>query len=247
LPSTFASHSGSTRRTGLALAAALFAWGLVAGPPAAASIDDEAAPKPVYGRKGESSVGVLFGVGWYDNTDFNAALVGFGVEPIENGFEFGLQFRSRLSSWFSLGAEIARLDGRSTVTESSTSEFGIAGTTLFLDGFVHPLTVGNGALTLFAGAGPVVGLRLSQTYPGGDVASGSKLGFGWHGGAEGEARFGENFAFFVRGLVRRANASDIVIGTDDTGVPILFDADFNGAGVSFGPRWYFGGQGAGAP
>ena len=59
--------------------------------------------------------------------------------------------------------------------------------------------MGGGALTLFAGGGPVFAIRLSQTYPDGTVAQGKKTGFGWHAGAEGEARFGENFGFRARG------------------------------------------------
>jgi hypothetical protein len=204
--------------------------------------------KPVYGRKGESSVGILFGVGWYDNADINAALTEIGVEPIETGFEYGVQYRRRLSRYVSLGAELMRLDGRSTTIEGGGgAEFGIAGTPLFIDAFVHPLQVGGASLTLFAGGGPVFAVRVSQTYPDGYIVEGKKTSFGWHAGAEGEARFGENFGFFIRGLTRHAGADDIILSSDPTLEPVRFDVDFNGPAVTFGPVWHWGGQGAGAP
>lgn len=204
--------------------------------------------KPVYGRKGESSVGILFGVGWYDNSDINATLTEGDVEPIETGFEYGVQYRRRLSRYVSLGAELTRLDGRSTTIEGGGGwEYGIAGTPLFIDAFVHPLQVGGASLTLFAGGGPVFAVRWSRMDPNGYVVEGKKTSFGWHAGAEGEARFGENFGFFIRGLTRRAGADDIIGNTDPTLAPVLFDVDFNGPAVTFGPVWHWGGQGAGAP
>ncbi len=231
--------------TGAAMALALLTVLPFASAPAAAAASEVDPYAPVYGRRGESSVGILFGVGWYENTDFNEALAGLTppVDPIENGFEYGIQYRRRIRHAVSLGAELGRLDGRTSTDPGGVgSEFGMAGTMLFLDAFVHPLQAGPVALTLFAGGGPVFGIRLSQTYPDGQVAEGQKTGFGWHAGAEGEARFGEYFGFFVRGMTREAGASDIIVSDDPAGL-IRFDADFDGLAVSFGPRWYWGGQG----
>ncbi len=240
-PCSRLSRPGIVARVALALLAALpCVPGTASAATPAAAVDPYA---PVYGRRGESSVGMLFGVGWYDNTDFNDALIGIGVDPIENGFEYGIQYRRRIRHAVSLGAELARLDGRTSTDPGGVgSEFGLAGTMLFVDAFVHPVQVGPAGLTLFAGGGPVFGIRLSQTFPDGTVAEGKKTGFGWHVGAEGEARFGENFGFFVRGLTRQAGADDIIVSDDPSGL-IRFDADFDGLAVSFGPRWYWGGQG----
>jgi hypothetical protein len=226
----------------------VLAASLVAAGPVSAQASSEEPPRPVYGRKGESSVGILFGVGWYDNTEFNAALTRIGVEPIENGFEYGLEYRKRLSHYVSLGAELGRWDGRTTTLEGGGgSEFGLAGTPLFLDAYVHPLQLGGVSLTLLAGGGAVFAIRLSQTDPDGYIVEGKKTGFGWQAGAEGEARFGENFGFFIRGLTRRAGVDDILLGTLPDGTIVTSDADFDGVAVTFGPRWHWGGQGAGAP
>jgi hypothetical protein len=231
----------------LAVVALALAATLAVPAPSSAQSASDPASGPVYGHKGESSLGILFGVGWYDNTDFNEALAEIGV-PIENGFEYGLQYRKRLSHYVSLGAELGRWDGRSNTLEGGGGfEFGLAGTPLFLDGFVHPLQVGGCSLTLFAGGGPVFAIRLSETDPGGYVVEGKKTGFGWQAGAEGEARFGENFGFFIRGMTRRAGVDDIFLVTLGDGTPVIFDADFDGLAVTFGPRWHWGGQGGGAP
>ena len=193
-------------------------------------------------RQGESSVAVLFGVGWYDNDDFNADLVANGIDPIETGFEYGLQFRHRVSRWFSIGGEISRLDGRTNPSDGSNSEFGIAATPLLVDVFVHPVQVKNTSFTLFAAGGPLIATRLSLTFPDGGVLDGVKTGLCLQGGGEGELRFGPNFGFFLRGLVRRAEAKEVEID-DGSGLdPVRYDVDFNGVAVTFGPRWYFGGE-----
>ncbi len=238
------------RVTLVAAASALLALGtslLVPGRATAQALDEEP-PRPAYGRKGESLVGILFGVGWYDNTEFNAALTRIGVDPIENGFEYGVQYRKRLSRYVSLGAELGRWDGRTTTLEGGGgSEFGLAGTPFFLDAFVHPLQVGAVGLTLFGGGGPVFAIRLSQTDPDGYIIEGKKTGFGWQAGAEGEARFGENFGFFIRGMTRRAGVDDIILGTLPDNTVVTSDADFDGIAVTFGPMWHWGGQPAVAP
>jgi hypothetical protein len=220
------------------LSAILFGASASAGtPPAVAAV---AGPSPG-SRAGESSIGILFGVGWYENSDFNADLVGVGIDPIENGFEYGVQYRHRVSRWFSIGGELARMDGRTNPPDGSNSEFGISTTSFLLDVFVHPVTVRDVSLTLFGGAGPLISTRLSQTFPSGAVLDGKRTGFGVMGGAEGELRRGPNFGFFVRGLARQARSKDVVID-DGSGLnPVVYDVDFDGIGVTFGPRWYFGG------
>ena len=193
-------------------------------------------------RNGESAVAVLFGVGWYDNADFNAELELNGIDPIQTGFEYGLQFRHRVSRWFSVGGELARMDGRTNPSDGSNSEFGIAATPLLIDVFVHPLQVKNTSLSLFGGVGPLIATRLSQTFSDGGVLDGVKTGLCTQGGGEGEMRFGPNFGFFVRGLVRRAETKDILVDNGTGQEPRRFDVDFNGVAVTFGPRWYFGGE-----
>jgi hypothetical protein len=191
-------------------------------------------------RHGESAVGVLFGVGWYDNDDFNQDLAFNGIDPIENGFEYGLQYRHRISRWVSIGAELGRMDGRTNPPDSN-SEYGIAATPLLVDVFVHPLQVDNASLTLFGSIGPLIATRLGVTFSDGSVLEGSKGGLCTQGGAEGEMRFGPNFGFFLRGLVRRAEAKEVAIDDGSGAEPTIYDVDFNGTAVTFGPRWYFGG------
>lgn len=193
-------------------------------------------------RTGESAVAVLFGVGWYDNDDFNADLVANGIDPIETGFEYGLQYRHRVSRWFSIGGEVGRMDGRTNATDGSNSEFGIAATPLLLDVFIHPVQVKNTALAFFAGAGPLIATRLSQTFSNGGVVDGVKTGLCVQGGGEGEMRFGPNFGFFIRGLVRRAETKELIVDDGSGQGGVTYDVDFNGTGVTFGPRWYFGGD-----
>ena len=100
-------------RLAFALAALL---ALSVGLPGAARGDapgDPTRPRSVtHTASGESSIGFLFGVGWYDNSDFNADLVRNGIPPIENGFEYGLQFRRRVSRWFSLGRGLRVIEKR---------------------------------------------------------------------------------------------------------------------------------------
>lgn len=193
----------------------------------------------------ESSIGFLFGVGWYDNSAFNADLVANGIPPIENGFEYGLQFRRSVSRWFSIGLEVGRMDGRTNPTDGSNTEYGISATPLLAEVFAHPVDFGAGSLTLFGGIGPLIGTRLGANFPDGSFAEGRKAGLCREVGAEGEARFGPNFAFFVRGLARRAEAKDIVIDDGSGQGTVRYDVDFDGNAVTFGPRWYFGGAGRG--
>jgi hypothetical protein len=193
-------------------------------------------------RSGESAVGVLFGVGWYDNDDFNADLELNGVDPIETGFEYGLQFRHRVSRWFSVGGELARMDGRTNPSDGSNSEFGIAATPLLIDVFVHPVQVKGASFALFGGIGPLIATRLSRTFPDGGVLDGVKTGLCMQGGGEGELRFGPNFGFFLRGLMRRAETKEILVDNGTGEPPLRYDVDFNGVAVTFGPRWYFGGE-----
>jgi hypothetical protein len=227
-----------------ALAAILGGASAHAGAPsvlAATALAPERGPAYAW-RAGESAVTVLFGVGWYDNEDFNDALVENGIDPIETGFEYGLQYRHRVSRWFSIGAELSRMDGRSNATDGSNSEFGIAATPLLVDVFVHPGQLGNASLAFFGGAGPLIATRLSQTFSNGAVLDGVKTGLCVQGGAEGEIRFGPNFGFFVRGLIRRAETKEVEIDDGSGAEPVRFDVDFNGPAVTFGPRWYFGGE-----
>ena len=226
-----------------ALAAIFVGASAFAGAPsvlAATALLPERGPAHAW-RPGESSVAVLFGVGWYDNDDFNADLVANGIEPIDTGFEYGVQYRHRVSRWFSIGGEVGRMDGRTNTTDGTNSEFGIAATPLLVDVFVHPGQAGNTSLTLFGGIGPLIATRLSQTFSNGAVLDGTKTGLLAQGGGEGEMRFGPNFGFFVRGLVRRGETRQVEVD-DGISEPVRYDIDFNGAAVTFGPRWYFGGQ-----
>lgn len=233
---------------GAALVAALLVGApAVAGAPIVHAAATGAVAPPAAGAgdgpAGESSIGFLFGVGWYDNTDFNADLVNAGVPAIENGFEYGLQYRRRVSRWFSIGAELGRMDGRTNPTDGSNIEYAIAATPLHFEVFAHPVAVGNASLSLFGGGGPLIATRLSQSLPNGAVIAGTKTGFGAVAGLEGEARFGPNVGFFLRGLVRRAKTKQIEVD-DGTGggSPVVYDVDFDGLAVTFGPRWYFGGD-----
>jgi hypothetical protein len=224
------------------LAALGGASALAGAPPAFAATNllPERGPAASW-RVGESSVAVLFGVGWFDNDAFNEDLVANDIEPIENGFEYGLQYRRRVSRWISIGAELARIDGRTNTTDGSNSEFGIAATPLLVDLFVHPVQMNGTSLTFFGGVGPLIATRLSQTFANGAVLAGSKTGFIVQAGAEGELRFGPNFGFFLRGLMRKAETDQVTVD-DGTGLePVRYDINFNGPGVTFGPRWYFGG------
>jgi hypothetical protein len=221
------------------LAAALTVPGDAA---AAVAPADPGTPSPARRTTGESSIGFLFGVGWYDNTSFNRDLVENGIPPIENGFEYGLQYRKRVSRWFSIGAELGRMDGRTNPVDGSNTEYGIAATPLLVEVFLHPLEFQNGSVSLFGGIGPMIGTRLGANFPDGSFVEGRRAGLCREAGAELEGRFGPNFGFFVRGLARRAEATDIVLD-DGTGAEAArYDVDFDGEAVTFGPRWYFGGR-----
>ena len=232
-----------------ALAAAIGGASALAGAPSAfadSNLLPARGPAAAW-RAGESSVAVLFGVGWFDNTAFNEDLVANGISPIENGYEYGLQYRRRASRWFSFGAELARIDGRTNTTDGSNSEFGIAATPLLVDLFFHPVHGNNVAFTLFGGVGPLIATRLSQTFSNGAVLQGSKTGFIMQAGGEGELRFGPNFGFFMRGMLRKAETDQVTV-EDGTGLePVRYDINFNGPAVTFGPRWYFGGAEAPEP
>jgi hypothetical protein len=227
----------------LALAAGMAALGAFPGASAAAVTPaDPGTRAPARSTAGESSIGFLFGVGWYDNTSFNRDLVENGIPPIENGFEYGLQYRKRVSRWFSIGAELGRMDGRTNPVDGSNTEYGIAATPLLVEVFAHPLETRNGSVSLFAGIGPMIGTRLGANFPDGSFVEGRRAGLCREAGVELEGRFGPNFGFFVRGLARRAEATDIVLDDGTGAETVRYDVDFDGQAVTFGPRWYFGGR-----
>jgi hypothetical protein len=191
-------------------------------------------------RPGESAVSVLFGGGWYDNESFNDSLIAHDLDPIENGFEYGLTFKYRISRWLSLGLEVSHLDGRSQVpsaTPGSGAEYSIAGTPIVLNAHVHAARLGNFGIEGFAGAGPLLGGRLRLDDEGGTLDA-TGAGFYWHAGGEGEVRFGPSVALFLRFLIRRTKVEDLSF-ENQLGDPSTYDIDFNGHAIQFGPRWYF--------
>jgi hypothetical protein len=195
-------------------------------------------PEEKPGRTGETGIGVWMGGGWYDNEDFNLALDQFGFERIESGFEYGLIVRHRMSRWVSLGVDLLRLDGRSTLDDGE--EFAILGSPLVVNLTGHPVSGGPVAVSVFGGAGLLVGGTVRLATPTGEVEA-SQTGFYVHGGAEIEGRIGPNLSFALRGLVRKTRAENIDF-REVTGDPTaVFDVDFDGAAIHFGPRWYFGG------
>jgi hypothetical protein len=208
-----------------------------------AAIAPAARAEVIEPRPGEIGVGFLFGTGWYENTSFNQRLVDAGIPPIENGFEYGIQVRRRMSRWWSLGLEVDRLDGRSNTSPNDAAGivYSIAGTPVVAEIFVHPGHYKGFGLDLFGGGGVLAAARVRRD-DGATTLDGKKTGTYLHAGAEGELRIGPNFGFFIRGLWRKAEASDINLTAESGDPTAIFDIDFNGTAISFGPRWYFGSE-----
>jgi hypothetical protein len=125
---------------------------------------------------------------------------------------------------------------------NQTTEYSISGSPLVVDAHLHPVRLRSMELELFGGAGLLVGGTIRIDTPGG-YAEAKKAGFYFHGGAEGVVRLGPSLGFAVRGLVRRAQVNDVDLRPYFTAPSTqLYDLDFSGTAVHFGPRWYFGGS-----
>ncbi len=179
------------------------------------------------------------GGGWYENRQFNGQLEANGIEPIEGGFEYGLVVRHRLSRWASIGMDLMRLEGRTTPSEGV--EYAILGSPIVINGYFHPKAPGKVDFAIFGGVGILMNGTVRATTPAATIEA-KQLGTYLHVGADAEARIGTNLAFALRGLIRSAKATKIDF-RQMTGDPeALFDVDFNGGAIHFGPRWYFGGN-----
>jgi hypothetical protein len=201
-----------------------------------------AAPPPPEppGRPGETGIGAWLGGGWYANDSFNDRLQENEIDPIEGGFEYGLVVRHRLSRYLSLGVDLMRLEGRSSTPAGVDYE--MMASPFVINLFGHPISPQHGMdFAVFGGVGLLAGGTIRQSSASNAVEA-KQTGFYLHAGAEAEARVGPNLAFTLRALLRHASATGIDF-RDISGDPdAIFDIDFNGAAIHFGPRWYFGGK-----
>jgi hypothetical protein len=197
-------------------------------------------PEEPPGRPGETGIGAWLGGGWYANESFNSRLEDNGIGTIDGGFEYGVVVRHRLSRYMSLGADLMRLEGR-TSTPSGV-EYVMLGSPFVINVFGHPIEPGGGLdIGFFGGAGLLVGGTIRQSSASSAVEA-SQTGFYLHAGAEADARLGPNLAFTLRGLFRHASATGIDFRTVSGDPDAIFDVDFNGLAIHFGPRWFFGGK-----
>jgi hypothetical protein len=196
------------------------------------------------GKRGEIGLGVYFGGGRYDNRDFNADLEAIGYGRIESGIEYGFAVDYRLSDWLSLSGGAARIGGDSTppngpADPTTTVTYGVRGSPLILGLIVHPARTRHANVDVFAGVGPLLNATVSSSSGQFDL-EGRKTGFYAHGGVAGEYRFSPMVAMTLSGLVRHAQARNVDL-RDTTGDPsAIWDLDFNGFAVWFGPKLYFG-------
>jgi hypothetical protein len=196
------------------------------------------------GKKGEVGVGVHFGGGTYDNTDFNADLERVGYGRIDGGIEYGASVDYRLSRWFSLTGSATRIGGEAEppggpADPNTVATFAVRGSPLVFGVAVHPLKAKHANFDLFAGAGPLLNATVSLSSASLEL-EGKRTGVYWHGGVMAEYRFSPMVALTLTGLARHAEAKDVDL-TEETGDPTaVWDLTFNGTAVWFGPRLYFG-------
>jgi len=196
------------------------------------------------GRKGEVGLGVHFGGGTYDNSDFNADLERVGYGRIDSGIEYGFSVDYRLSRWISLTGSATRIGGDSNppggpADPGTTATYGVHASPLVLGAAVHTLSAKHANLDLFAGAGPLLNATVSVS-SGSFEFEGRKTGVYWHGGVMAEYRFSPMVSLTLTGLARHAEAKGVDL-REITGDPTaMWDLAFNGTAVWFGPRIYFG-------
>lgn len=196
------------------------------------------------GKKGEFGLGVHFGGGKYDNSDFNADLDRIGYDRIEGGIEYGFSIDYRLSRWISLTGSATRIGGEATPPAGAgdpgtTATYAVRASPLVVGAQFHPLSSSRANLDLFAGVGPLLNATVS-TSSGSFEFEGRKTGVYFHGGAMAEYRFSPVVALTFTALARHAEAKKIDL-RGITGDPTaVWDLTFNGTAFWFGPRLYFG-------
>lgn len=196
-------------------------------------------------HKGEICLGVHFGGGNYDNEDFNKDLVRIGYDPIDSGIEYGFSLDYRLSKWLSINSSASRIGGESVPPEDPGSlpgegvSFTVIGSPLVFGVVAHPWGDRHFNFDVFAGAGPLLNAKISQSSGAFEVEAKS-TGVYYHGGVTGEYRFSPMVAVSVSALARHAEAKDIDF-SQITGDPTArWDVSFTGTAFWFGPRLYFG-------
>ena len=196
------------------------------------------------GQKGEVGLGVHFGSGTYDNSDFNADLERVGYGRIDSGIEYGFSVDYRISRWISLTGSATRIGGDSEppngpADPNTTATYGVHGSPIVIGAALHTLGAKHANLDLFAGAGPLLNATVSVSSRSFEF-EGRKTGVYWHGGAMAEYRFSPMVALTLTGLARHAEAKGVDL-RQITGDPeAKWDLAFNGTAIWFGPRIYFG-------
>lgn len=196
------------------------------------------------GKRGEIGLGVYFGGGSYDNRDFNADLDRIGYGRIESGIEYGFAVDYRLSDWFSISGSAVRIGGDSTppngpANPNTTATYGVRGSPLVLGLIAHAARTRHANVDVFAGVGPLLNATVSSS-SGVFNIEGRKTGFYAHGGVAGEYRFSPMVAMTLSGLARRARARNVDLRQTTGDTTAIWDLDFNGFAVWFGPKLYFG-------
>lgn len=221
-------------RPGPVVFRSLLALALLLGSPAASSAS---------GQKGEVGLGVHFGSGTYDNSDFNADLERVGYGRIDSGIEYGFSVDYRISRWISLTGSATRIGGDSEppngpADPNTTATYGVHGSPIVIGAALHTLGAKHANLDLFAGVGPLLNATVSVSSRSFEF-EGRKTGVYWHGGAMAEYRFSPMVALTLTGLARHAEAKGVDLRI--TGDPeAMWDLAFNGTAIWFGPRIYFG-------
>lgn len=209
-----------------------------------AALSGVARPSDASGKKGEFGLGVHFGGGKYDNSDFNADLDQIGYDRIESGIEYGFSVDYRLSRWISLTGSATRIGGEATPPagagdRGTTATYAVRASPLVVGAQFHPLSASYANLDVFAGVGPLLNATVS-TSSGTFEFEGRKTGVYWHGGATAEYRFSPVVALSFTALARHAEAKKVDL-RGITGDPTaVWDLSFNGTAFWFGPRLYFG-------
>lgn len=194
-----------------------------------------------HAAQGRWSVGGTFGAGIYGGGSLNDSLAASGLREVKAGWEYGGSIRYRVRGRLSIDCEIVAMNGRGT-TDALDPKF-VAET----HGIAIPLSLyyqarQNDAYTfsLFAGAGPALGMKWTAEQGAAEARSSRKSAFYAHAGFEGQLRAGESFGFVSRALARFAMARDVQQADDPS---TRFDVSMNGAAFSVGIRWYFGSSG----
>lgn len=196
------------------------------------------------GRKGEFGLGVHFGAGRYDNSDFNADLARNGYDRIESGIEYGFSIDYRLSRWLSLTGSATRIGGEATPPAGAgdpgtTATYAVRASPLVVGAQFHPLSAPRANLDLFVGVGPLLNATVS-TSSGIFEFEGRKTGVYGHGGVMAEYRFSPMVAVTFTALARHAEAKKVDLSRVTGDPTAVWNLTFNGTALWFGPRLYFG-------